>query len=445
MKKTLGIIFNIFWIIFVGLQSAIISAVTGLACCLTIVGIPFGIQHFKFIPLAFAPAGKAVVVRANKRPVLNFLWMIFGGFTSNLYFALLGLFFMCTIVGYPIALQLFKIASFCAAPFGAEIVIDGKYSSTKDTPYDHNVLATRILENPDRTIDTPTGASTSTRNYLLSFRDARFIEAEKKYKLTRIGYTLLAILIPIVAITYLILAFSGATEALYFKLFPENSGDNNMLAMYLSIILLPASYSKVIPIFTASSLAFAGTILSITRITTAHSALIGKVLSPNNLKWLISYYPDNTEIKSFFQASPTKMLKKLNVALSKNASRTPVIIEELNYSAEDDDTVDDILYIANNEEAEDGFDTIAAPVIEEAVPETTENENTTTAEAEVEATPGAEPTAEVELEATPEAEPTAEPEIEIEIVEEPIAPEAETVEAEPNAEKTEAADGTANV
>ena len=242
---------------------------------------------------------------------------------------------------------------------------------------------------------------------------------------------MLAILIPIVAITYLILAFSGATEALYFKLFPENSGNNNMLAMYLSIILLPASYSKFLPILAVSSFSLAGVGISISRIAVAHSALIGRVLSPNNLKWLISYYPDNTEIKSFFQASPTKMLKKLNVALSKNASRTPVIIEELNYSAEDDDTVDDILYIANNEEAEDGFDTVTAPVIEEAVPETTENENPPTAETEVEATPG--------------AEPTAEPEIEIEIVEEPIAPEAKTAEAEPTAEKTETADGTANV
>jgi len=61
MKKALGIIFNVFWILSVGISSVIVNATTGIACCITLIGIPFGLQHFKFIPLAFAPAGKVLV------------------------------------------------------------------------------------------------------------------------------------------------------------------------------------------------------------------------------------------------------------------------------------------------------------------------------------------------------------------------------------------------
>ena len=58
MKKFFQVVFNIFWILTGGLVSAISSALIGAASCLTIIGIPFGLQHFKFIPLAFAPAEK---------------------------------------------------------------------------------------------------------------------------------------------------------------------------------------------------------------------------------------------------------------------------------------------------------------------------------------------------------------------------------------------------
>ena len=468
MKKTLGIIFNIFWIIFVGIQSAILSALTGAACCLTLVGIPFGIQHFKFIPLAFAPAGKVVVIRPNKRPVLNFLWMIFGGFTSMLYFSLLGLVLTCTVVGYPVAVQLFKIANFCAAPFGAEIVIEGKYSSTKDTNYDQSVVATRILENPDKTIDTPTGITTSTRNYLLSFRDARFIENEKKFKLTRLVYIASAILMPIVAIVYVILAATGPTEALYNMIFPEAEQAHNMLASYLALVLKPFSTSALLAILFPFTLVLLGEAGMLGKFMTARNALYGKILSPGNIQWLINCYPDNTDVKSFFYSSPEKMLRKLNVALSRGASRTPVVIDELNYSVQDDDNVDDVLCIANNE-PEDNFTVTAEPKAEEIVANEVIAEapeavaaNEITAEVVTEE-PAAEPEAEIEIVEEPATEPeveteiveepAAEPEVETEIVEEPAAePEVEieiveepaAEDTDPATEKTEA-DETANV
>ena len=58
MKKFLKVLFNIGWIALVGIEIAIFEAIIGALCFITIIGIPFAKQHFKFIKLAFAPANK---------------------------------------------------------------------------------------------------------------------------------------------------------------------------------------------------------------------------------------------------------------------------------------------------------------------------------------------------------------------------------------------------
>ena len=54
------VIANIVWFLFGGLASAILWCLGGLVCCITIVGIPLGIQFFKFAKLSLAPFGKKV-------------------------------------------------------------------------------------------------------------------------------------------------------------------------------------------------------------------------------------------------------------------------------------------------------------------------------------------------------------------------------------------------
>lgn len=58
---TLGIIGNVLWLIFLGLWLAIGHLISGVLCCLTIIGIPFGMQHFKLIPISLMPIGMTVV------------------------------------------------------------------------------------------------------------------------------------------------------------------------------------------------------------------------------------------------------------------------------------------------------------------------------------------------------------------------------------------------
>lgn len=60
-SDSLNTIMNIIWIIFGGFWIALSHIVLGVVLCITIIGIPFGRQHFKFVKLAFFPFGKEVV------------------------------------------------------------------------------------------------------------------------------------------------------------------------------------------------------------------------------------------------------------------------------------------------------------------------------------------------------------------------------------------------
>lgn len=56
-----SLIGNVIWIVVAGLWLAIGHVVTGIALCLTIIGIPFGIANFKMIPISLMPLGREVV------------------------------------------------------------------------------------------------------------------------------------------------------------------------------------------------------------------------------------------------------------------------------------------------------------------------------------------------------------------------------------------------
>lgn len=58
---TLGFIGNVIWFIFAGVWLAIGHIGSALACFITIIGIPFGIQHLKLAVISLAPIGKTIV------------------------------------------------------------------------------------------------------------------------------------------------------------------------------------------------------------------------------------------------------------------------------------------------------------------------------------------------------------------------------------------------
>lgn len=58
---TLGLIGNIIWFVFAGMWLAIGHILAAIACFVTIIGIPFGIQHLKLAGIAIAPIGKTII------------------------------------------------------------------------------------------------------------------------------------------------------------------------------------------------------------------------------------------------------------------------------------------------------------------------------------------------------------------------------------------------
>jgi uncharacterized membrane protein YccF (DUF307 family) len=64
---SLGMLGNILWFIFAGIWLAIGHLVAALGCFVTIIGIPFGIQHLKLAGLALAPVGKTIVSKEAAR------------------------------------------------------------------------------------------------------------------------------------------------------------------------------------------------------------------------------------------------------------------------------------------------------------------------------------------------------------------------------------------
>lgn len=119
--KTIG---NILWFIFGGLISGLSWVFWGALWCITIIGIPYGVQCFKFATLSFWPFGREVRYQGGAVSCLvNVLWFFFGGLMMAIINAVFGLLWCVTIVGIPFGLQFFKIARLSLAPFGSQVVL----------------------------------------------------------------------------------------------------------------------------------------------------------------------------------------------------------------------------------------------------------------------------------------------------------------------------------
>lgn len=116
---------NILWILCGGLFSALSWCIVGLLWCITIIGIPVGLQCFKLASVSLNPFGKEVEPGGgNMSMLLNILWIFFGGLGLAAVNAALGLLLCITIIGIPFGLQFFKIARVALTPFGEVVVRD---------------------------------------------------------------------------------------------------------------------------------------------------------------------------------------------------------------------------------------------------------------------------------------------------------------------------------
>lgn len=112
---------NVLWILFCGLWLALLWCSFGIVLCVTLVGIPFGLQCFKLAGFSLMPKGKKVTLDFSAHPIANVLWVVVGGWEMALAHLAFGVAFCITVVGIPKGIQCFKIMKLALFPFGARI------------------------------------------------------------------------------------------------------------------------------------------------------------------------------------------------------------------------------------------------------------------------------------------------------------------------------------
>ena len=124
--NSMNTIGNVIWLLFGGLEMAIVTFFEGILLCLSIIFIPVGLQFFKVAKFFIWPMGKKVVTTSPSglKSIINIVWLFVGGWGNALMYAFVGLLFCITIVGIPFGLQYFKLARFILTPLGHDFEAD---------------------------------------------------------------------------------------------------------------------------------------------------------------------------------------------------------------------------------------------------------------------------------------------------------------------------------
>ena len=121
----MNLLLNIIWLVFGGFLLVLGYLLGALLLCITIIGIPFGIQCFKLAGLALAPFGRDV--REKEPPsgclavIMNIIWILLPGLELAVAHLVLAVVFAITIIGLPLAAQHLKMTRLALLPFGFEV------------------------------------------------------------------------------------------------------------------------------------------------------------------------------------------------------------------------------------------------------------------------------------------------------------------------------------
>jgi uncharacterized membrane protein YccF (DUF307 family) len=121
----MNLLLNIIWLILGGFVVVLAYFLGGILLCITIIGIPFGIQCFKLAGLALAPFGREI--REKEPPsgalavIMNVIWIILPGLELAIFHLFMALVLALTIIGLPLAAQHLKMTRLALIPFGFEV------------------------------------------------------------------------------------------------------------------------------------------------------------------------------------------------------------------------------------------------------------------------------------------------------------------------------------
>jgi uncharacterized membrane protein YccF (DUF307 family) len=125
-----SLILNIIWLVLAGFWLALLYASAGVVLCITIIGIPFGLQCFKLAVFTLWPFGRFALPGPRAGSVWTFLgnliWFLLIGVWMAIAHLVTGVLLCLTVIGIPLGLGNFKLIPLILFPFGKVIVVRGR-------------------------------------------------------------------------------------------------------------------------------------------------------------------------------------------------------------------------------------------------------------------------------------------------------------------------------
>jgi uncharacterized membrane protein YccF (DUF307 family) len=118
-------ILNVLWLIFGGWISGLLWAVAGCILAITVIGLPWTPAAFRMASFSFWPFGRHIVDKPTGQElslILNIVWLVFAGWWLALHHLILAVMLAVTIIGIPFALQHLKLAVISLAPVGKDVI-----------------------------------------------------------------------------------------------------------------------------------------------------------------------------------------------------------------------------------------------------------------------------------------------------------------------------------
>jgi uncharacterized membrane protein YccF (DUF307 family) len=124
---------NLIWLVLSGFWLALGYVAAGIVCCILIVTIPFGIAAFRIAGYALWPFGRTVVDKPTSGAwsvIGNVIWFVVAGWWLAIAHVLSGIALCLTIIGIPLGLANFKMVPVSLFPLGKVIVPDEAVATT---------------------------------------------------------------------------------------------------------------------------------------------------------------------------------------------------------------------------------------------------------------------------------------------------------------------------
>ena len=122
------LILNLIWFLLAGLWLAIAYVLAGIVAFILIITIPFGLAAFRIAAFTLWPFGRTIVRRGDAgagSAIGNVVWIILFGWWLALTHLLTGIAMCLTIIGIPLGLGNFKLIPVSLTPLGREIISTG--------------------------------------------------------------------------------------------------------------------------------------------------------------------------------------------------------------------------------------------------------------------------------------------------------------------------------